>query len=76
MRKIERNTLKPKWATVYHFGVFNIKQDNIEPAPNFGANVHTDYILGIGKIGDSVKILLNIEKVLSEEVVIAEKIGK
>ncbi len=56
--------------------VLDIKQDNIEPAPNFGAHVHTDYILGIGKLGDSVKILLNIEKVLSEEVVIADKITK
>jgi len=47
--------------------VLDIRQENIEPAPNFGANVHTDFILGIGKINDTVKILLNIERVLDED---------
>ena len=36
-------------------------------APNFGVEVHTDYILGIGKVNDSVKVLLNIDKVLGED---------
>ena len=47
--------------------VLDIKQEMIEPAPNFGADVHTDYILGIGKVNDSVKILLNAERVLGED---------
>ena len=47
--------------------VLDIKQDRIEATPNFGANVHTDYILGIGKVNDSVKILLNIERILEED---------
>jgi len=47
--------------------VLNIKQEMIESLPNCGADVNTDYILGIGKIKDTVKILLNIEKVLSED---------
>lgn len=51
--------------------VLDIKQENIEPAPNLGANVHTDYILGIGKVNDTVKILLNIEKVLGEDLTLA-----
>ncbi len=51
--------------------VLDIKQENIEPAPNLGANVHTDYILGIGKVSDTVKILLNIEKVLGEDLTLA-----
>lgn len=50
--------------------VLDIKQDNIEPAPNLGAHIHTDYILGIGKTTDAVKILLNIEKVLGEDLVL------
>jgi purine-binding chemotaxis protein CheW len=50
--------------------VLEIKQENIEAAPNFGLNVHTDYILGIAKTNDTVKILLNIEKVLSEDLAI------
>ena len=53
--------------------VLDIKQGNIEPAPNLGANVHTDYILGIGKVSETVKILLNIEKVLGEDLTLADK---
>jgi purine-binding chemotaxis protein CheW len=55
--------------------VLDVKQENIEPAPNFGSNVHTDYILGIGKVNESVKILLNIEKVLGEDLSMAAKIA-
>jgi len=50
--------------------VLDIKQEKIEATPNFGSNIHTDYILGIGKINDSVKILLNIEKVLGEDLTV------
>ncbi len=45
--------------------VLDIAGENIEDAPQFGSNVATDFILGMGKIGDSVKILLDIDKVLS-----------
>jgi purine-binding chemotaxis protein CheW len=51
--------------------VLEIPGDNIEPAPCFGAMVATDFILGMGKVGESVKILLDIDKVLSAEEVIA-----
>ena len=45
--------------------VLDIASDSIEPAPQFGSTVNTDFILGMGKIGDSVKILLDIDKVLT-----------
>ncbi len=45
--------------------VLDIAKENIEDAPQFGSAVDTDFILGMGKIGDSVKILLDIDKVLS-----------
>ncbi len=45
--------------------VLDIAGEHIEDAPQFGSNVATDFILGMGKIGDSVKILLDIDKVLS-----------
>ena len=45
--------------------VLDISIDNIEEAPKFGASISTDFILGMGKIGNSVKILLDIDKVLS-----------
>lgn len=47
--------------------VLNIKGDSIEETPAFGTKLNTDYILGMAKIGNSVKILLDIDKVLSAE---------
>lgn len=47
--------------------VLDIKSESIEPAPSFGAKVDTDYIYGMGKIDDKVKILLDITKVLTTE---------
>lgn len=45
--------------------VLDIEGKNIEQPPNFGSTVNTDFILGMGKVGDSVKILLEIDKVLA-----------
>jgi len=45
--------------------VLDIADGDIEEAPQFGASVNTDFILGMGKIGESVKILLDIDKVLA-----------
>jgi purine-binding chemotaxis protein CheW len=45
--------------------VLNIPTENIEDPPAFGAAGHdTDFILGMGKIGKSVKILIDIDKIL------------
>jgi purine-binding chemotaxis protein CheW len=44
--------------------VLDIADSQIEAAPSFGAGVSTDFILGIGKIKNGVKILLDIDKVL------------
>jgi purine-binding chemotaxis protein CheW len=52
--------------------VLDIQQQNIEPAPSFGTKLKTDFITGMGKIGDKVKILLAIEKVLTEDLVYAQ----
>jgi purine-binding chemotaxis protein CheW len=45
--------------------VLDIAGSNIEDAPQFGVSVDTDFILGMGKIGDKVKILLDIDRVLA-----------
>jgi purine-binding chemotaxis protein CheW len=47
--------------------VLNIKAEDIENTPAFGTRVNTDYILGMAKMGNSVKILLDIDKVLSSQ---------
>jgi len=44
--------------------VLDIVEDQIEDAPAFGAGIDTDFISGIGKIKDEVKLLLDIDKVL------------
>jgi purine-binding chemotaxis protein CheW len=47
--------------------VLDIPAEKIEEAPAFGAAVDTDFIRGMGKINDSVKILLDIDKVLGSQ---------
>ena len=44
--------------------VLDIAGDKIESPPRFDTSVNTDFILGMGKIEKSVKILLDIDKVL------------
>jgi purine-binding chemotaxis protein CheW len=44
--------------------VMNIQAGNIDDAPQFGADVNTDFLLGIGKAGSSIKLLLDIDRVL------------
>ncbi len=45
--------------------VLDIAADNIEEPPQVGGALDTDFILGMGKVNKSVKILLNIDKVLN-----------
>ena len=47
--------------------VLNIKGEDIEDTPTFGAKLDMDYILGMAKIEGRVKILLDIDQVLSSE---------
>ena len=44
--------------------VLDIKGEHIDPAPEFGSSVDTNFILGMGKVDTSVKILLDINKVI------------
>jgi purine-binding chemotaxis protein CheW len=44
--------------------VQEIASGQIEPPPAFGGSVETDFLLGMGKVGEAVKILLDIDKVL------------
>ena len=46
--------------------VLNIKAEEIEVAPSFGTGQKTEYILGIAKIANGVKILLDIDRVLTQ----------
>lgn len=46
--------------------VVEIGAEEIESAPAFGTQIDTSFILGMAKTKDSVKILLDIDKVLSQ----------
>ena len=53
--------------------VLDIDQDQIEPHPSFGADIRTDFILGMGKVNERVVTMLDIDRVLSErEIVLVE----
>jgi purine-binding chemotaxis protein CheW len=45
--------------------VLNIRSAEIEDTPTFGTSLKTDFILGMAKTGNRVKILLDIDKVIS-----------
>ena len=45
--------------------VLDIAAVDIEDAPQFGSAVDTQFILGMAKIGESVKILLDIDQILA-----------
>jgi len=47
--------------------VINIKGVDIQDTPTFGTALDTDYILGMATTAGSVKILLNIDRVLSTD---------
>jgi purine-binding chemotaxis protein CheW len=46
--------------------VRNIKPGEIEDPPTFGVALNTDYILGMAKMEGGIKILLDIDRVLSD----------
>jgi purine-binding chemotaxis protein CheW len=57
--------------------VLNIKAEDIEDTPTFGTKLNTEYILGMAKMEGSVKILLDIDTVLSaEDVAVLEKTSR
>jgi purine-binding chemotaxis protein CheW len=54
--------------------VLNIKGADIEDTPSFGTRLDTDFILGLAKTGGSIKILLDIDRVMNvDEVKALEK---
>jgi purine-binding chemotaxis protein CheW len=51
--------------------VLNIRGADIENTPAFGVRLNTDFILGMAKAAGGIKILLDIDKVLSSEDIVA-----
>lgn len=47
--------------------VLDVAGESIEPPPEFGGSLDTTFILGMGKVGDRVVTLMDIDKVLSNQ---------
>jgi len=47
--------------------VLSLTQDQIRPAPEFAVTMSTEYLTGLGSLGDRMLILVDIEKLLSSE---------
>lgn len=46
--------------------VLNIGKTDIQPSPQFGANVDVSFVSGIGKSGDKLVALLDIDRLLAD----------
>jgi purine-binding chemotaxis protein CheW len=47
--------------------VINLEPDQIEPSPYLGTKVSIEFIKGVGKIGEDFVIILDIDKIFSED---------
>lgn len=47
--------------------VLEISGREIEPAPTFGTRINTDFVLGMAKTESAVKILLDLDRVLTQQ---------
>src|SRR5215475_12678961 len=47
--------------------VLSLIQDQIRPAPEFAVTMSTEYLTGLGALGERMLILVDIEKLLSSE---------
>lgn len=45
--------------------VVDISSEQLEATPDFGSQIDMEFIMGVGKIDNSVKLLLDIDKILS-----------
>jgi purine-binding chemotaxis protein CheW len=45
--------------------VMNLLENDVQDTPDFGAGVKTPFLLGMAKVKDRVKILLDIDQVLA-----------
>jgi purine-binding chemotaxis protein CheW len=51
--------------------VVNVPENQIEPAPAFGAEVDISFLLGVGKLGNKVVMLLDADRILPREELLA-----
>jgi purine-binding chemotaxis protein CheW len=47
--------------------VAQVTSENLEPAPDFGGNLNTDYIIAMARVKGGVKTLLDIDKIVAAD---------
>lgn len=47
--------------------IINLSRENISHAPSFGEKIHTEFIRGMGRIGENLVIVLDVDQVLTQE---------
>jgi purine-binding chemotaxis protein CheW len=57
--------------------VINLDDSQIEPAPQIGTRINTEFIRGIGKQDERFIIILDIDRIFSEEelTTVVEEVG-
>lgn len=57
--------------------VFDLKPENIEPAPKIGTQLNTEFLKGMGKKSDEFILLLDIDKVFTiDEISLVQSMGE
>nr|WP_113866761.1 chemotaxis protein CheW [Brenneria salicis]NMN91143.1 purine-binding chemotaxis protein CheW [Brenneria salicis ATCC 15712 = DSM 30166]RBP62329.1 purine-binding chemotaxis protein CheW [Brenneria salicis ATCC 15712 = DSM 30166]RLM30572.1 chemotaxis protein CheW [Brenneria salicis ATCC 15712 = DSM 30166] len=57
--------------------VLSLTTDQIRPAPEFAVTLSTEYLTGLGSLGERMLILVDIEKLLSsEEMALVDSVAK
>ena len=65
---VETKTLSVGFIVDNVAEVVSIDDENIVPPPDVRVGMQSNYIKGIGKVGNDVKLLLNCEKLLDEDI--------
>ncbi len=47
--------------------IMNIAAGDVSPAPDFGTKINTEFIAGMARNGEALVLLLNVDKVLTDE---------
>jgi purine-binding chemotaxis protein CheW len=51
--------------------VIDLMPSDIDPPPAFGATMRLDYLAGVGKVGQKIVLLLDVDRILSSEELLA-----
>ena len=47
--------------------VLTISPDKIDPPPKYGVGIDNSFLLGMGKVGEKVVMILNVDEILTKE---------